>query len=281
MESFNKDLCILEEDELELDRDRDTIYDFAYCGSKETEKNNFDYIRHTAEPEVWGFGEQDKNKILRSYIFRTFKRCKQQNKILYSADGKHCCINTGLLTPKGKDIIMTFEPNMFQDAKTKWYWTGVKRCTDSEFMEIYDRVPELATYTDNPEDYFFNPYLPLEVDIEHIIDDNWDRVYDTIGYPKDVAKCLIEAAVENAKKKALRNIHLCIPQYHNEQIGFMMPLEIPMGDNTWCLMGLALTKTANNKYRGSTIYNIEQAYEKCRLLTKQEDNWLRYAIKNK
>ena len=28
-------------------------------------------------------------------------------------------------------------------------------------------------------------------------------------------------------------------------------------------------------------YTFEQAYEKCRLLTKQEDNWLRYAVKNK
>lgn len=260
--------------------DPDSIFAFAYCGSEETIYNNLLYIKNIAEPECWGFNDENEVKILRAYIFKTFRRCKQQNKILYSADKKHCCFNTGLLTPNGKDIIMTFEPNTYDLAKTDWYWTGVKRCTDIEFMELYDKVPELATYTDTPEDFFFNPYLPLEVDIEHIIDDNWERVYEALGYPKDVAKCLIEAAVENAKKKALRNIHLCIPQYHDEKIGFMMPLEIPMGDNTWCVMGLALSKTSNNKYRGSTIYNIEQAYEKCRLLTRQEDNWLRIAVKN-
>jgi len=256
-----------------------SIYNFAYCGTEDSMNRLFEYIKNIAEPEIWSLREDDPYKILRGYIFRTFERCNEQGKIEYTRNKEKCCFNTGLLTPNGKEILIIFAKNTYTEATKEWYLKEVKTTSEPEFYEEFDKVPELATFTDNPEDYWFNPELPFEMNIDHIIDDNWDRVHNELGYNREISKMLIEAAVEKSKKKAKRNIRLCLPQVHNGKIGFMMPIQIPIDKDKWCTMSIAISKTENNKYIGCTIYNLEQTIEKTRLLLHDDNSWATNTLK--
>ena len=72
---------------------------------------------------------------------------------------------------------------------------------------------------------------------------------------------------ERAKKSEARKSSVC------EQF---TPIQIPVDDG-WITMALALEKTPYNKYRANTIFDIESAYEKARLLMRQDNNWLKNA----
>ena len=54
---------------------------------------------------------------------------------------------------------------------------------------------------------------------------------------------------------------------------YLVPLKIPIGEDTYETMALAVEKI-NNQYRANTIFTKEIAYEKARLLMKPESNWL-------
>lgn len=260
----------------EINKPNFTLYGFAWCGSPEVFNNMLLDLADMAEPEIWSFNNDSEISILKKYIFKTFERCNMQNKILHSKEGCYCCINTGLLTPKGKDIIMLFSENDIP-AQTKWKLEGFWTIQDRDYIETFDGIPELASYTDNVEDYFFNPEYDIEVNYDHIIDDNWDRIKDVIKLPKESAELILIGALEKSKLKAKRNMRLVIPQYYNEKIGFLLPIEIPPmaeGKKSEYLV-LAVERTPFAKYRANTILSIENAYEKARLLMKIEDNWLR------
>jgi len=251
-----------------------TLYGFAYCGKPDQFDNALRYLASTAEKEPWGFYKDDIS-ILKTYIFKTFERCSKEGKILCSPSVSCCCVNTGLLTDKGKDIVMFFEPNMSDSILAKdWYFRGFISIQDREFVDTFDKIPELASYTDNPEDFFFNPEYEIEVNIDHILDDNWERIKSAFDQPKEVAELILIGALDKAKKKAKRNMRLVLPQYYNEEIGFLLPIEIPKNGGKE-VMVFALEKTPFKKYRASTMFDLKTAYAKARLLMKIENNWLR------
>ena len=261
----------------EIDRPNFTLYGFAWCGSAEFFNGKLEQLAEMAEPEIWSFCDDSEISILKKYIFKTFERCNMENKILYSKAGSFCCTNTGLLTPKGKDIVMLFAENNHELAQSRWVFEDFVAIQDRDYIETFDGVPELAKYTDNVEELFFNPEYDIEVNYDHIIDDNWGRIKDVIRLPKESAELILIGALEKAKMKAKRNMRLVIPQYYNDKIGFLLPIEIPPiyeGKRSEYLV-LAVERTPFAKYRANTIMSVEAAYEKARLLMKIEDNWLR------
>ncbi len=42
-------------------------------------------------------------------------------------------------------------------------------------MRCFGSLPDIADYFTNPGDFIFDKNLPLAVDYNHIIDDNYDR----------------------------------------------------------------------------------------------------------
>lgn len=255
-----------------------TLFNFAYCGAPDYFNEQLYRLSELAEKETWGFDDEDEFVILRRYLYKTFERCYFENKILESKAGAYCCFNTGLLTPKGKDIIMLFEENRNYGTTStlKWYLDGFFETTDRDYIRLFDRVPDLAKYTDNVEDLFFNPELDIEVNADHIIDDNWERIKDIIKQPKDIAELILIGALDKAVRKAKRNMRLVIPQYYDGKINFLLPIEIPTGTDgkTRNYLVLAIEKTPY-KYRANTVFDIRTAYEKARVLMKIEDNWLK------
>lgn len=259
------------------------LFDFAKVGKDEDFIKKLVFLANNlAEEEVWDFRKSDNVGILKTYIFKTFSRCYEQDKVLYSEDNEHCAINTGLLSRNGsKEIMMLFDRNVYQDDFNKnsyyqqdWYFAGFKTTADRDYMEIFkSEVPAMATYTDNVEAYFFNPNIPIEVDVEHIVDDNWARLGNAVNLPKEVVRYMIAGVVDEAVKRAKRNFRLAIPQYYQGKIGYFLPIEFPVNDDKYVTMALAV-ENVNGVYRANTIYTLEDAYSKARLLMQIDTNWL-------
>lgn len=249
------------------------LKEFAYLGTNEGYQKMIDYLTTIAEEETWTYNESQPNGILKNYIKGTFKRCYEQNKILYSLDNEWCCVNTGLLTPNGNDILMLFQKNKRQGT-FNWILKSFQDKTERTYMDIFDAIPDLATYTQNFELFYFNPQYPIIVSTDHILDDNWDRIKEVVPLSKPVVKSLMIGVIEESKRKIKRNLRLVVPQFYNNQIMYLMPIQIPIDDNKIVTMALAVELTSTKQYRANTIFTKEMAYEKARLLMKPESNWL-------
>lgn len=249
------------------------IHNYAFCGTKEGYKKMISYIADMAEEEKWTFNEEEPNSLLEKYIRDTFCQCKKQNKVLVSKNGEYSCFNTGLLTPNGNDIIALFEKNNRTGAQP-WMLKGFKDKCNREFMDLFADTPELASYTNNFEELYFNPEYNIVLNTDHILDDNWDRIESTLHLSKAVVKTLLVVVVEEAKMRIKRNLRLVVPQYYRDEIMYLVPIRIPVDDDKYETMALAVEKTSTSQYRANTIFTKEMAYEKARLLMKPESNWL-------
>lgn len=248
------------------------LKDFAYMGTSDSFFNMVDYLSTIAEEEDWTLSSTRKNNILIKYLKGTFKQCYKQNKILYTTDNQWCCINTGLLTPNGNDIMMVFEKN--RRSSPEWILKSFRDKTERFYMDLFDTVPELATYTENFELFYFNPKYPIVISSDHILDDNWDRIKEVVPLDKPIVKSLMIGVIEETKRKIERNLRLVVPQFYNNQIMYLMPIRIPISEEKYVTMALAVELTATKQYRANTIFTKEMAYEKARLLMKPESNWL-------
>ncbi len=249
------------------------LFDYAFCGASEGFAKMIDYLASIAEEEKWSFDDNAPNIILHKYIKGTFKQCYAQGKILLSDDKSYSCFNTGLLTKNGNDIVAMFSKNTKADAQ-EWYMMGYKDITERQFLNTFNSVPEIATYTENYEQYYFNPNYPIVLSTDHILDDNWERIKEIVPLSKSIVKGLLVGVVEESKKRVQRNLRLVIPQFYNNQIMYLLPIQIPVDDDKYETMALAIELTATKQYRANTIFTKAMAYEKARLLMKPESNWL-------
>ena len=260
---------------MENTQDNNDLFNFAYCGNKDAYNNMLGFLAGFAEPEKWTFDINQPNEILYRYIKKTFKQCYSQNKILYTVDNKFACFNTGLLTVNGNDIVMLFDENTNAKAPQKWHLKGFKDITQREFLNVFEKPPELASYFDKFEELYFNPEYTIILNNDHILDDNWDRIHNVVPFlSKNIIKGLLSGILQESQKRIKRNMRLVVPQFFNNQIMFLLPINIPTNDESYITMALAVEPTANNQYRANTIFTKEMAYEKARLLMKPESNWL-------
>lgn len=246
---------------------------FAFCGTTEDYKRNIKKLSELAEEEVWSFNDDEPYAILIKYISGTFKQCYKQRKFLYTADNEYCCFNTGLLTPNGNDILCVFMKNKRTDSQP-WTLRYFADKAERRYMDLFNDIPPLASYTENYEEFYFNPHFDIVISSDHILDDNWERIHDVVPLSKAIVKSLMIGVVEETKRKIKRNLRLAVPQYYNNEIMYLLPIRIPVGEENYVTMALAVELTQQNQYRANTIFTKEMAYEKARLLMKPESNWL-------
>lgn len=249
-----------------------TLFEYAFCGGNEGFPKMIDYLASIAEEERWSF-DGNTNSVLNKYIKGTFKQCYSKNKILVSDDGNYSCFNTGLLTKNGNDIVAMFSKNRKQGAQ-EWYMMGFRDITERQFLNAFSFIPEIVTYTDNYEELYFHPDYPIILSTDHILDDNWDRIKDVVPLSKSIVKGLLVGVLDEAKKRIRRNMRLVIPQFYNNKIMYLLPIQIPVDDDKFETMALAVELTSTKQYRANTIFTKSMAYEKARLLMKPESNWL-------
>lgn len=256
---------------------KNKLFSYAFCGSELTFTQKLKSLSEIAEPEIWDFKDSPEYKelsVLRKYIFGTFQRCYDQNLILKSEDDQYSCFNTGLLTQNGNDILGLFGENSNKNASQKWYLVGFFDKCEREIMNNFSEIPNLPTYTDNYEDYYFNPNYNIIINVDHILDDNWSRIENELGLSKTIVRALLIGVIEETKLRLKRNSRLAVPQFFNNKIMYLIPIKFPINENKYVTMALAVEKTNTNQYRANTIFTKDMAYEKARLLMKPESNWL-------
>ncbi|MGB4659408.1 MAG: DUF3825 domain-containing protein, partial [Mobilitalea sp.] len=145
-------------------------------------------------------------------------------------------------------------------------------------MQCFENLPDIADYFTDPSDFIYDKGLPIDIDYDHIIDDNFDR-FESIGYDsKYIIRALLENSVKTIIEKLKRNYKIAIPQFYtdkntgNSKIQLLLPLFLK-GNNTADL-ALVVDK-ATYRYIGKTILTLEWAYVNSRRITKPDVDWLK------
>ncbi|MGE5631094.1 MAG: DUF3825 domain-containing protein [Caulobacteraceae bacterium] len=251
----------------------------AYLGSKPLLLSKLNFLASIAQKEQWDYRGNSEKQILYNYICYTYDRIKQENKISISADGKSMCFNTGLLTENGADIYAYFVKNTNEHAKDnqEWFLYGFKQRTDSE-MRNFKNYPDIADYFTVPADFIFDKKLSINIDYDHIIDDNYDRFVEIGLIDKYMISALLENAVKKIIEKVKRNYKLAIPQYYTDKqtgiskIQLLLPLFLQSKD----IADLALVVDKGEyAYIGKTILTLEWAYVNSRRIVRPDVDWLK------
>lgn len=265
----------IKEDNTQIEKPE--LFTFAFCGTNEAFQDKLDKLAKIAEPEPWHYSGRDNDPyhILKYYILDTFSRCKIEDKILYSNDNNYCTFNTGLLTRNSQDILALFVKNT-KPNNQPWKLVKFVPKESLDYMNHFDVVAELPRYWDNYEDLYYNPNLDIQLNIDHILEDNWDRISSIIGnkFNKQIIKTIIMGAMIETKERIKRNMRLVVPQYYREKIMFLIPLTLELEENKKVVFALAVEKINNKQYRANTIFTLDMAYSKARQLMRPEANWL-------
>lgn len=251
----------------------------AYLGSKDLLLSKLNYLASIAQKEQWDYRGNSEKKILYNYICYTYDRIKQEDKIEISDDGLKMCFNTGLLTENGADIYAYFVKNKNEHAKAnqKWFLYGFKQRIDSD-MRNFQSYPDIADYFTEPADFIFDKKLSINIDYDHIIDDNYDRFVEIGLTDKYMISGLLENAVKRIVEKVKRNYKLAIPQYYTDKqtgiskIQLLLPLFMQSKD----IADLAIVVDKGDyAYVGKTILTLEWAYVNSRRIVRPDVDWLK------
>lgn len=212
-----------------------TIREDVFLGTTEKYNQKLEMLAKMAQQEKWTYKkiqESDPYRILRNYIQFTYNRIDEENKFVYSSDGKLRCMNTGLLTVYNQEIVAIFAKNDMQ-GKQPWFFNGFFKETDKFFTTNFSSLPLLADYCDNVKDLIYDNGLELKLKKEHIIDDNFER-FVAAGYSnKALISVLLDSAKGTLEKKLKRNFKLALPFYYRNtetgesKIQLLAPLYFP------------------------------------------------------
>jgi len=234
-------------------------------------------LAEIANPEDWsGRGADGEYYVLKNYLRYTFLRAYEQNKIAYSEDGTQACFNTGLLTKSsGKDIYLSFRKNES---------TAYMKDTEWIFDDMFDSIsaklrpfrgkPEIATFIENPSDLVFDYSYDIEIDLDHIVHDNRERlsVIPELSNNPTIAMLAIEGALEKIRRRVIRGYRIAIPHWYSNRIQLLFPFITNGGEPK---LAFALQKDDQMRlYRVKTLLTREMAYSNARILRKLNNDWL-------
>ena len=250
----------------------------AFLGMPASYEKKLDYLAQMAQHEEWTFQNKRKFGILDNYLSFTYDRLLQEEKIAFNAD-KEMCFNTGLLTTNNQDIYAYFEKNKNQNRPEgqKLYLSGFEK-RSSRKLQDFSALPTYADYFTNPDDFIFDRNKSLEIDWDHIVDDNEERFVEIGIIDKHQMKTMMKYAVELILDKVKRNYKLAIPQFYTDKqtnsskIQLLLPLYLK--DEITANLALAVDKQAS-QYVGKTVLSLEWAYMNSRRICKPAVDWLK------
>ncbi|MFA5323768.1 MAG: DUF3825 domain-containing protein, partial [Smithella sp.] len=228
-----------------------------------------------AEKENWYYDApqmtdaQKELGVLFQYVHHTFARLQKENKILIA--DTHAVFNTGLLTPNGEEIFGLFEKNKLPYIKQEWYLESFYIESSRYIPEkLVGSLPDCADYfSECPGDLYFDPRLKITTNMDHILNDNFERLPKMWqAFPAKALPVLLNSASTVMIKRIIRNNRIVVPQYYKGRIMYLAPLQI--GDD---IAPLAIEKFSDS-YRINTVFSPGMAYCNARLLMKPESNWL-------
>ncbi|MCP5170315.1 MAG: DUF3825 domain-containing protein [Hahellaceae bacterium] len=240
----------------------------------------FEKLAKMAKSEIWDFQSAEfkidgqKYTILRNYLNYTFLRLQQQNKIVMSQDSNRACINTGLQTPAEKDIFATFFLNKKHNQYNQPQWTFYAFADSySEKIKDFPELPEIATYIEDSSELVFDLSYDLEINVDHIVQENKGRLPEIFSGNERLAMTAIQGATEFLKEKIRRNYKVAIPHWYHDKIQLLLPLNI-QSDEKADLALVADKDKARKIYRIKTALTMDMAYIDARLICRPDREWL-------
>ena len=267
------------------EQDPRTIFaHFPYNGpAGETWEEPFKKLADMAKNEDWSFHRQEfinqyqhqDYPILTNYLNYTFLRLQEEDKIQLSADGDKACFNTGLQTPRGKDIYATFFKNKQAEERNYPDWTLYAFVDSySTKLEPFTPLPNIASYISNVKDLVFNTTYQIEPNIEHFLTHTEERLPEVLQGNARMAENVINGELQSLIGRIRRNYKIAIPRWYEGKIQLLLPLVLTNDEG---VADLALVVERDDKrkiYRGKTILTMDMAYVDARLITKPSDDWL-------
>ena len=274
-------------------------------------------LRSLALPERWAYkieNEKYPNPILAKYLRWTFVKLFREDKVLTTSD--YAAFNTGLVGKFYKPIIAVFDRNNVPNRQP-WHFVGF--CFAGEgtpagriLTDNFADLPQRASYLNCFEDVMYDYTLPVDVNWEHIIFANIDRLPSSLieqtcstafgvkdkdalseeerkeylselkcflnrntGYLSQICS-LLQTAVEGAKARVEWNYKTAIPVYYptDDRVHLILPLSLNMNNPDEVSLALVMTMTQAKRYRAVTIFTLDMAYSNARLITRPSTDWL-------
>lgn len=197
----------------------------------------------------------------------------------FTPANSHACFNTGLVTKNLEPIFAFFEANRNPNPNgghSPFCFKAFLRKSDYQLLKTFPDVrPDIADFFQKPEDLIFDPRCKLIPQIDHIIQDNLNR------FPAHI-QCLdsneirrrLDGAIEEVKKRVKTNYKLAVPQFYNNRIQLLLPLNMTPGSPNPDL-ALAIHKISQDTYTARTCLTLKMAYNNARLIVKPQSVWLK------
>lgn len=246
----------------------------------ETWETPYERLASMAKDESWNYQRDEFQRpgqsypVLVGYLNYTFLRVQEQGKIVYSQDGSRACFNTGLQTPNEKDIFATFFRNREAEQRNQPDWT-LYGFFDSYSTRLSDfrPLPGIATYISDPRDLVFDTTCDIEVNFDHLFQDNRERLPVVLQNNKTLAISAIQGSIELLKEKIVRNYKIAIPHWYRNRIQLLLPLNLT-SETEADLALVAERDESNHIYRIKTVLTMDMAFMDARLITRPDRDWL-------
>lgn len=264
------------------------LFEFAYVPDW---YGQLDELAEMALPELWRFRKpavETKNTdtpILERYINIIFRKQSidyntepdpSKASKFFHIENEYACFHTGLYNQRYKAIYAYFERNKKRGTTFNWYFRGF--CDEiSPRLKYIEPLPEKPRFPTIQNGINFNPEWQIRVNVDHILGDaeNLERIPAKIRKAKNLP-LLLETAVELARRQAVVEPGLVVPQGYQNKLQYLLPI---------CLTNmkkpdLAMTiSVMDGYYLGNTCLTLEMAYLNARLIARPIAPWLTDLVK--
>ena len=267
--------------------------DFAYFPPRRYFLGLQELAEEIAQEEPWCFRDNKGNKyaILENYLYYTFKKLEDEDKICYGPNNKYAIFNTGLLTSSLEGIFAYFIENESAKYKKKlpFCFRAFIKASDAR-LDKFSQTPQRANYFRDSYNFIFDPKFELRPKIDHIIEDekNVKRLPEHFqNLPKDELRRKLVGAIDSTKQRLCANYALALPNYYSNQktglktsgiIQLLIPLYL-ISDSGYPDLAMALSANYGARvYTGRTCLTLKMAYQNVRCIRKLEGTWLYNAL---
>jgi hypothetical protein len=231
-------------------------------------------LEETARAEDWGANRG----VLHNYLNYTVHQLLREGKLVEGTDTtglRVAAFNTGLLTDATQPIFgfLTQNRNEFDGAQT-WYFTRWAVSSDI-VMRHFSSAPERARYwKQSPGELLFHPDWPVEIRLEHIVDDNVVRFPRLLQKLPHLRKHALHGAIHDALREIEADPHLAVPAYHFDSgsVSLLLPLRLIHAHIVD--MALVVGPFSDSRYAAWTVYPLEWAYRAARLIKAPSADWI-------
>ena len=156
--------------------------------------NNYtEQLAQIADEENWSNPTYPNNGILANYLVKTYDKVTSEKKIIVGQN--YALFNTGLFTKYYEPIYA------YQTGKEISFLTAYELSS----IGITER-PERANYFEKPELLVFDWHFPIDIQFDHILDDERNKSRLPKDFLiKDNKVCILTGAIELMKKRVSSN----------------------------------------------------------------------------